>query len=324
VKAVVRERYGAPDVVRIVDVPKPELTDDRVLVRVRASSVNRGDWYFLTGTPWFMRPMVGLRKPRSRALGGDFAGIVEAVGKDVEGIAVGDDVFGSREGAFAEYVCARYASVARKPANLTFEEAAAVPVAALTALQGLRDHGALRADQRVLVHGASGGVGLFAVQIAKALGAHVNAVCSTRNVELVRSFGAERVFDYTRGEDFTTNGKYDLIFDIAGTRTWREYRRVLTRGGRLIIVGAPKGGRLLGPLRHVVAVKLRSLRAKEKAVWFVAKFNHEDMETIRELCESGELKPVIERTYPLSETAEALRYMGTEHVKAKLVITMPG
>jgi NADPH:quinone reductase-like Zn-dependent oxidoreductase len=320
--AVVRDRFGPPDVLRIEQIPKPALPDDRILVRVRASSVNRGDWYELTGTPWAMRPVIGILKPKSPTFGGDFAGTVEEVGKGVTAFAVGDAVFGSRAGAFAEYVAARPASVAHKPTNLTFEEAAAVPIAALTALQGLRDHGGLEAGRRVLIHGASGGVGLFAVQIAKALGAHVNAVCSTRNVELVRSFGAERVFDYTRGEDFATNGKYDLIFDIAGTRKWREYRRVLTRGAKLVMVGAPKGTRLLGPLSHIVPLKLRSLRSKETAAFFVAKFKAEDMETIRELCESGKLKPVIERTYPLSETAEALRYMGTEHVKAKLVITV--
>jgi NADPH:quinone reductase-like Zn-dependent oxidoreductase len=323
-KAVVRDRFGPPDVLRVVEIPKPELPDDRILVRVHASSVNRGDWYTLTGTPWFARPKMGLLKPKSRTFGGDFAGTVEAVGKDVTEIEVGDEVFGSRVGAFAEYVSARLASIAQKPANLTFEQAAAVPVAALTALQGLRDRGGVRAGQRVLLHGASGGVGLFAVQVAQALGAHVNAVCSTRNVALVRSLGAERVFDYTRGEDFTADGRYDVIFDIAGTRKWSEYRRVLNPRGKLVLVGAPKGSRLLGPMSHLAAMKLGALRAKQQAVFFVAKFNHEDMETIRELCESGQLKPVIERTYPLSETAQALRYMGTEHVKAKLVITVTG
>ena len=220
-KAIVRDKFGPPDILQLEEVEQPEFADDGVLVRVRASSVNRLDWYDLTGTPWVARPMTGLRRPKSRLIGVDFAGTVAAVGKDVTDLQPGDDVFGGRSGnsgAFAEYVCAQK-GIARKPANLTFEEAAAVPMAALTALQGLRDHGQLQPGQKVLVNGASGGVGTFAVQIAKALGAEVTAVCSTRNVEQARSLGADHVIDYT-SEDFTRSGRrYDVILDVAGSRS---------------------------------------------------------------------------------------------------------
>src|SRR6266496_4058928 len=254
-KAIVRDNYGPPDVLELEDVDKPELGDDGVLVRVRACSVNRVDWYDVTGRPWIARPMTGLRRPKSRLTGRDFAGTVEAVGKDVTDLQPGDDVFGGRSGggSFAEYVCARM-GVARKPANLTFEEAAAVPVAALTALQGLRDHGQLQPGQKVLVNGASGGVGTFAVQIAKALGAEVTAVCSTRNVEQARSLGADDVIDYTR-EDFTRRGgRYDVILDVSGTKSWSRYTRVMNPDATLVMIGAPPRNRLLGPLAHVIRV----------------------------------------------------------------------
>jgi NADPH:quinone reductase-like Zn-dependent oxidoreductase len=226
-KAIVRDKYGPPDEVELQEVEKPEVTEDGLLVRVRAASVNRVDWYDVTGTPWIARPMTGLRGPKSRFTGRDFAGTVEAVGKDVTDLRPGDEVFGGKKGggSFAEYVGVP-TDVARKPAGLTFEEAAAVPVAALTALQGLRDHGQLQPGQKVLVNGASGGVGTFAVQIAKALGAEVTGVCSTRNVEQARSLGADHVIDYT-GEDFTRTGqRYDLILDIAGSKSWSQCRRV--------------------------------------------------------------------------------------------------
>jgi NADPH:quinone reductase-like Zn-dependent oxidoreductase len=212
--------------------------------------------------------------------------------------------------------------VARKPANLTFEEAAAVPVAALTALQGLRDHGQLGPGQKVLVNGASGGVGTFAVQIAKALGAEVTAVCSTRNVEQARSLGADRVIDYTR-EDFTRSGeRYDLILDVAGTKSWSRYRRVLKPHGTLVMVGAPKANRLLGPLGHIARVRLAAWRGSQKAVFFVAKFNKPDLDALRELLESGNVKPVVEKRYELGEVADALRYMGEGHAQGKIVISV--
>jgi NADPH:quinone reductase-like Zn-dependent oxidoreductase len=320
-KAIVRSAYGPPDRLELREVEQPKVADDGVLVRVRATSVNRGDWYALTGRPYVVRPMMGLLKPRSQLLGGDFAGTAEAVGKDVTDIAPGDEVFGGRDGAFAEYVCSRN-GVARKPANLSFEEAAAVPVAALTALQGLRDKGRLEPGQKVLINGASGGVGTFAVQIAKALGADVTAVCSTRNVEQAESLGADRVVDYTR-EDFTRSGtRYDIVFDVAGSRSWSEVRRVLEPHGTLVMVGAPEGDRWLGPVSHLAKVRLASLRSDPKAVFFIAKFNKPDMDVLRELVESRKVKPAIERRYELSEIADALRYMGEGHAQGKLVITV--
>jgi NADPH:quinone reductase-like Zn-dependent oxidoreductase len=320
-KAVIRKKYGPPEALKLVEVENPELVDDGVLVRVHATSVNRGDWYTLTGTPYVARPMVGLLKPKSELLGGDFAGSVEAVGRDVGDLQVGDEVFGGRNGAFAEYVCVRN-GVAPKPSNLTFEEAAAAPVAAITALQGLRDHGHLQPGQKVLVNGASGGVGTFAVQIAKALGAEVTAVCRTRNVELAQSLGADHVIDYTQ-EDFTLNGRrYDLILDIAATKSWSQYRRVLNPQAVLVIVGAPDGGSLLGPLGQVLKVRLSALRGSQKATFFIANLNRPDMHVLRELLESGKVKPVVERRYELSEVADALRYMGEGHAQGKLVVNV--
>jgi NADPH:quinone reductase-like Zn-dependent oxidoreductase len=264
-KAIVRDRYGPPEVLALQEVEQPEIEDDGVLVRVRAASVNRLDWYDVTGAPWVARPMTVLRRPKSRLIGVDFAGTVEAVGKDVTDLQPGDDVFGGRSGdsgSFAEYVCAQK-GIARKPANVTFEEVAAVPVAALTALQGLRDHGQLQAGQKVLVNGASGRVGTFAVQIAKALGAEVTAVCSTRNVEQARSLGAEHVIDYTC-EDFTRRGgRYDVILDVAGSKSRSQCTRVLNPHATLVIVGGPKG-RLLGPLAHIAKVRLAALRGSRK------------------------------------------------------------
>ena len=320
-KALVMDRYGPPDVLKLEEVERPELTDDGVLVRVRATSVNRGDWYALTGTPWVARPMMGVIRPRSRLIGGDFAGIVEAVGKDVADLEPGDEVFGGRRGSFAEYVCAG-PGIGRKPANLTFEEAAAVPVAALTALQGLRDKGQVQPGQKVLINGASGGVGTFAVQIAKALGAEVTAVCSTRNVDTVGSLGADRVIDYTR-EDFTRNGeRYDVMLDVAGGRSWADCRRALTPDATLVIVGGPMGSRLLGPLGNIARKRLGAWRRSQSSVFFVASFNRADMAVLRDLVEAGKVKPFIERRYELAEGADALRYMGEGHVRGKLVITV--
>jgi NADPH:quinone reductase-like Zn-dependent oxidoreductase len=319
-KAIVRDKYGPPDGVELQEVEKPEVTDDGLLVRVRAASVNRVDWYDVTGTPWIARPMTGLRGPKSRFTGRDFAGTVEAVGKDVKDLRPGDEVFGGKKGggSFAEYVGVP-ADVARKPAGLTFEEAAAVPVASLTALQGLRDHGQLQPGQKVLVNGASGGVGTFAVQIAKALGAEVTGVCSTRNVEQARSLGADHVIDYT-GEDFTRPGqRYDLILDIAGSKSWSQCRRVLNPNAILVIVGA-KGSRLMGPLGHIAKVRLGALRGSQKAVFFVANFNEPDLAVLSDLLETGKVKPVVERRYELVEVADALSYMGEGHARGKIVI----
>jgi NADPH:quinone reductase-like Zn-dependent oxidoreductase len=317
-KALVRDRYGKPDVLRVEEVERPALEDDRVLVRVKASSVNRAEWYGLLGRPLLARPMMGgIRRPQSRLIGTDFAGVVEAVGKDVEGFAVGDEVFGGRDGAYAEYVAAK--SVAHKPANVSFEEAGCVGIAGLTALQAVRDHGELQPGDRVLVNGASGGVGTMTVQIAKSLGGHVTAVCSTRNVERMRELGADRVLDYSR-EDFTRTGdRYDLVLDVAGSRSWRELRRVLAPGARVVVVGAPSGTSFLGPLSHIAAMKIAS---RGKARFFVAKFKTDDLETLAELMASGQLKPAIDRSYSLPETPQALNAMGEGHVRGKLVLTM--
>jgi len=322
-KAAVRDRFGPPDVVELREIEKPTPADDEVLVRVRAASVNPADWYGMTGTPYVGRAEMGLLKPKSNSLGVDFAGQVEAVGKDVTQFQPGDEVFGGRNGAFAEYVCVREErAVVPKPANVTFEQAAAVPIAAITALQGLRDKGQIQPGHKVLINGASGGVGTFAVQIAKSFAADVTGVCSTRNVDLVRSIGADHVIDYTR-EDFTrSDRRYDLMLDIAGSRSWSACRRVLNPQATLVIVGAPKGNRLMGPLSHIVKVRLAALWSSQKIVFFIAKFNKADMVVLRELLEAGKMTSVIDRRYELSEIANALRYMGEGHAQGKIVITV--
>jgi NADPH:quinone reductase-like Zn-dependent oxidoreductase len=318
-KALVRHRYGGPGVARVEEVEPPELTDERVLVRVRASSVNKADWHQLRGWPRFLRPVTrdGVLRPKSPLLGTDFAGVVEAVGQDVTDLAPGDEVFGGRSGAFAEYVSA--INVVRKPPNVTFEEAGTMGIAGLTALQGLRDQGKLQPGERVLINGASGGVGTLALEIAKALGAHVTAVCSTRNVEQARALGADHVLDYTR-EDFTRQGeRYHLVLDVAGGHSWHAIRRALKPDGRLVIVGA-HGSR--GQLRHIAAVKLASLGSRGRVKFFIANFNKPDLQTLADLLESGALKPAIDRTYGLDEAQDALRTFGEGHVRGKLVLTM--
>ena len=320
-RAAVRERYCSPDDLELREIDKPEVTSDGVLVRVRAASVNRADWYGLTGTPYLARGLTGVLRPKSELLGTDFAGVVEAVGQDVSDFRPGDEVFGARTGAFADYVNVREA-VVPKPAGVSFEAAAALPVAALTALQGLRDKAQLQPGQKVLVNGASGGVGTFAVQVAKALGAEVTAVCRTRNVEQARSIGADHVVDYTK-EDFTRSGRrYDVLFDVAGSRSFRECKRVLAADATLVMAGAPKGNRVLGPLAHIGAVRLASLRGSCKVVFFIAKFNRPDLQFLVELLEAGTIRSVIERTYELGEVADALRYMGDGHARGKIVITV--
>jgi NADPH:quinone reductase-like Zn-dependent oxidoreductase len=316
---MVCERYGE---LELRELEKPELVDDGVLVRVHATSINRADWYGMQGAPLIARGMIGWRKPRSAFIGGDFAGVAEAVGKDVEGIEPGDEVFGARTGAFADYVCARK-GVARKPANVSFEEAAAVGIAGTTALQGLRDKGGLQPGQKVLINGASGGVGTFAVQIAKALGAgRVTAVCSTRNVEQARALGADEVIDYSQ-EDFTRRPeRYDLIFDNAGTHSWRECCRVLTPKGTLVAVGAQMKSRLFSPLGHIAGVLLASRFSRRKGVFFVAKINRPDLELLAEWMEAGKVRAVIEQRFEFGALEDALRRMGEGHARAKLVVTL--
>jgi NADPH:quinone reductase-like Zn-dependent oxidoreductase len=325
-KALVYERYGPPDVLELREVDKPVVGDDEVLVRVHATSVNPVDWHTMTGTPYLVRLESGLRKPKREVLGVDFAGTVEAVGRNVQRFQPGDEVFGARDGAFAEYVCVREdRAVALKPANVTFEQAAAVPVAALSALQGLRDKGQIQQGQKVLINGGSGGVGTFAVQIAKSFGAEVTGVCSTRNVDTVRSIGADHVIDYTQ-EDFTQGGhRYDLILDIAGNRSWSDYRRVLDEKATVVVVGGPKKGRWIGPLSQVVKLRLSSLGGSRRVVApFLAKMNKEDLVVLQELLEAGTVTPVIDRQYELSELREALRYLGEGHARGKVVVTVLG
>ena len=318
-----RDRFGAPsDVVEVREVEKPVPTEDEVLVRVHAASLNFGDWYAVEGRPWVGRPSMGLRAPKSERLGTDYAGVVEAVGANVTDFQPGNEVFGGRSGALAEYIPARAdRAIVRKPPNVSFEEAAAVPVAALTALQGLRDHGHVGPEQKVLVNGASGGVGTYAVQIAKALGAEVSAVCSPANVETARSLGADRVVDYTQ-EDFTRGTeRYDVLLDVAGSRSWRECTRVLRKDARLVIVGGQKRGRLLGPIGGLVGKKLGALFSSRTAPFFIAKFNRPDMEVLRELLESGKVRSVIDRRYELAEVVEALDYLGEGHARGKVIVT---
>jgi NADPH:quinone reductase-like Zn-dependent oxidoreductase len=322
VKAIVYEKYGSPDVLKVEDVDKPVVPDDGVLVRVRAASVNPADWHFMRGEPYIARMAFGLVKPKQRFLGLDVAGQVEAVGKSVTQFHIGDEVFGAGNGAFAEYVSAREKTLVVKPARLTFEQAAAVPVAAITALQGLRDHGQIQPGDKVLINGASGGVGTFAVQIAKSFGAEVTGVCSTRNVDLVRSLGADRVIDYTQ-EDFTQGQeRYDLMLDIAGSRPWSELKRVLDARATLVVIGGPSQNRWLGPVSHLLKVRLASAGGSRKVAFFVAAINKEVLLVLQELLEAGKVTPVIDRTYSLSETPEAVRYLEAGHARGKVVITM--
>ena len=319
-KAIIHERYGRPNVLELREVDKPVLEDDQVLVRVHASSVNPVEWYGVTG-PLFARIGNGLRKPKVTTVGGDVAGVIEAVGGDVKDFQPGDEVFGT-SGSWAEYATASPGKRARKPANLSFEEAAAVPVAGITALQALRDKGQVEPGQKVLINGASGGVGTFAVQIAKALGADVTAVCSTRNVEQARSLGADRVVDYTQ-EDFTKLGeRHDLMLAIAGSRSFLACRRVLTPEATVVLIGGPMTYRGLGPLPHIAGTMLKSKGRSQKVKFFVANINTEDLGVLRDLLEAGKVKPVIDRTYPLSEAADALAYLGEGHARGKIVITV--
>jgi NADPH:quinone reductase-like Zn-dependent oxidoreductase len=323
-KAILHCEYGGPEVLTLVDVEKPTPTDNQILVRVRAASLNPLD--LTIRGPWLLRPMFGMRKPKETRLGVDYAGTVEAVGKNVTQFKPGDEVFGGRNGAIAEYVCALAdRAVVLKPANMTFEQAAAVPVAAITALQGLRDKGKIQSGQKVLVNGASGGVGTFAVQIAKSFGTEVTGVCSTRNVDLVRSIGADHVIDYTK-EDFT-NGtqRYDLIFDLIGNHSFSERRRVLNPNGICVMAGVGGAGwhdgmgmRLAGELNAYV----RSRFVCEKFVAYIAAFNKADMTILADLIQSGKMRPIIDRTYTLSDVPAALQYLEQGHARGKVVITV--
>jgi NADPH:quinone reductase-like Zn-dependent oxidoreductase len=320
VKAYVSTRYGSPDVLRLEEMETPVPEPDRLLLRVRAASVNAFDWRTMRGTPVAARPMMGgILRPRTTLRGRDVAGTVEAVGPDVTGFAPGDEVFGVALGSFADYTTALAASLAPKPASLTFEQAAAIPIAGITALQALRDRGAVEPGQAVLVNGAAGGVGTFAVQIAKALGADVTAVCSTANVDLARSLGADRVVDYTV-EDFTRGGRrYDLIVDNVSNHSLRALRRVLVPKGKLVVVGGK--GDVLGPLRRFASAAALNRLVSQDLIVFVADINRNDLLYLAGLVEEGRLTPAIDRTYPLLEVPEAMRYLETGHARAKVVIT---
>ena len=322
-KAIVYHEYGSPDVLELEEIDRPVVKDDGVLVRVRASSANPADWHFMRGMPYVMRPQSGLRKPKNGFLGRDIAGEVEAVGNDVTGFRPGDEVFANVEsGGFAEYASVAEGLLVATPVNLTFEQAAAVPLAALTALQGLRDAGHVQPEQKVLIIGASGGVGTFAVQITKSLGADVTGVCSTRNMELVRSLGADHVIDYTQA-DFTQSGqKYDLVFQLAGTSSPSDLRRSLTSEGTLVLSSGDSDGRWIGPVDRLVKAAVLSPFVSQKLGSFLAKENKEDLQFLKELIEAGKLMPVIDRTYPLSEVPEAIRYLEEGHARGKVVIAV--
>jgi NADPH:quinone reductase-like Zn-dependent oxidoreductase len=323
-KAIVQDRYGPPDVLELKDVAKPAPADNEVLVRVHAAAVNALDWHYMRGDPYVARLSMGLRTPKVRIRGRDFAGQVEAVGRDVGRLRAGDEVYGEADGAFAEYVSAPDGGVDPKPANLTFEQAAAVPVAGNTALMGLRDIARVHPGQRVLINGASGGVGTFAVQIAKSLGAEVTGVCSARNTDLVRSIGADHIVDYT-SEDFTRNGqRYDVVFDLVGNRSLTDCRRALTPEGTLVLSGGgvSEGGSLIGPMALFIKGQLLSRFVGHRLLSFTEQPSSENLAALRELIESGAVTPVVERTYPLSDVPEAIRYLEVEHARAKVVISV--
>jgi NADPH:quinone reductase-like Zn-dependent oxidoreductase len=322
-KAIVQDRYGSADVLELREVEKSHPGDDEVLIRVHAAGIDPGVWHLMTGLPYLVRVMgFGVRKPKIRIRGVDAAGTVEAAGRNVTQFREGDQVYGTCDGSFAEYACAKAERFAPKPANLTFEQAAAVPISGLTALNGLRDAGKLEAGQKVLIIGAAGGVGTYAVQLAKAFGGSVTGVCSTSKVDLVRALGAEEVIDYTT-EDFTDGTRrFDLILDTAGRRPLSRLRRALTPQGTLVLVGGEGGDRWLGGFQRQIFAPLRSLFTKQKLVGLMSKETQLGLLTLKELTEAGKLTPVIGGTYPLSEAAQAIRYLEQGHARGKVVLTV--
>ncbi|MGX4658013.1 NAD(P)-dependent alcohol dehydrogenase [Micromonospora sp. SCSIO 07396] len=325
-RAIVQDRYGPPETLTLAEVAVPVPAADEVLVRVEAAALNAYDWHVMRGDPRMARLTLGPTRPRARIRGRDVAGRVEAVGVDVRDLRPGDAVFadlGDADGAFAEYVCAPATLVAPRPANLTAPQAAALPLAGVTALQGLRDAGRVGPGQRVLVNGASGGVGTLAVQLARVLGATVTGVCSTRNVELVRSLGCAHVIDYTRA-DFTRGGRYDVVFDLVGNRSLGALRRALTPTGTLVLSGGGvyRGGSLLGPVRLLARGRLLAPFVRQRIVVLTATPGREHLDALRAYAEAGQLTPAIDRTYPLAEVPRAIAYLEGEHARAKVVVTL--
>ena len=324
-KAIVQDTYGSMDILELREIDRPVPTDNEVLVRVRAAGLHRGDWHVMTGLPYLIRlvvPSLGLRKPKVRVRGMDVAGVVEAVGANVTRFQPGDAVFGWCDGSFAEYACAPQDQLAAKPANLSFEQAAAVPTSAFAALQGLRDSGQVQPGQTVLIIGAAGAVGLFAVQLAKAFGAQVTGVASTPQVELVRSIGADEVIDYTRADITDGTRQWDLILDTAGHRSLSQLRRALTPKGTLVIVGSEGRGRWLGGFDRSLRAPVLSRFVGQRLRMLASKPRQDDLVVLGELIEAGKLTPVIDRTYPLSEVPEAIRQLEQGHARGKLVITV--
>jgi NADPH:quinone reductase-like Zn-dependent oxidoreductase len=321
VKAIVQTKYGSPDVLQFKEIDKPVVKEEEVLVGVRAAAVNIGDWHLLRGVPYAMRMVSGLRRPRRGVPGLDLAGQVEAVGGGVKELRPGDEVFGWCRGAFAEYACAREHNLLAKPANLTSEQAAAVGDSAFTALDAVRDQGQVKPGYEVLINGASGGVGTFAVQIAKSFGARVTGVCSTRNVDMVRSIGVDRVIDYTR-EDFTQSGlRYNVMLDLVGSRSLSDCRQALTPRGTYVLVGVLDLGRWFGLARQIKVLSLSPFVRQRMRV-FIVRHNREDLAILKELVETGQVTPVIDRRYELREVPEALRYQGEGHAHGKIVIAV--
>lgn len=324
-QAVTARRYGGPEVLAIEDLKVPGPAEGQVLVKVEASSLNALDWHFMTGTPWIMRATSGLRSPKRLIPGADLAGTIVAAGADVEHLAIGDHVFGMTEsGGCGEYLVTKASTITTKPDNISFDDAAATPVAALTATQGLRTHAKLQAGEQVLINGAAGGVGTFSVQIAKALGATVTAVCSTGNVSMVRDLGADTVIDYSK-EDFVASGPiFDVMLDNVGNRSAAECLSVMKPDGRYVAVSGPKTSRMFGPILHTIGTALRFLRVSQSFHQFIASSDEEDLTYLRGLLESGQLTPAIERVVGLDGVVEAMREIGTGHAKAKIIVKPNG
>ena len=321
-KAIAYHEYGSADVLKCEEIEKPVPKDDEVLIKVRAASVNPLDWRLMKGKPAILRLFFGLRKPRLGRPGVDVAGEVEAVGSNVTQFKPGDEVFGACRGAFAEYACTAESKLVMKPGNVTFEQAASVFVAGLTALQGLRNHGKIRPGSKVLINGAAGGVGTFAVQIAKSFGAHVTGVCSTRNLDIVRSIGADEVIDYTQNDFTTSNQRYDLILECVGNHSFSECRRVLNTAGRFVMVGGPHDPLTMDLLAQMIKPLLSSLFVSQKAVMFIARSNQDDLTLLGELIATGKLKPVIGGRYSLSDAPDAVRQVEEGHARGKVIIAL--